>query len=70
MIYLPEADFLSLRLKAESEDRSMAELIRRFIKKELSNSKSSSGALFLKKLAKYKIKGGKKLSRNIDTIYK
>lgn len=69
MIYLPENDYLSLRLLAESEDLSMAEIIRNFIKKGLSKKKIASGATFLKKLASYKVKAGKKLASKIDTIY-
>lgn len=70
MIYLPEIDYLALRLLAESEDRSMAEIIREFVKKGLRLKKTPSGASFLKKLANYKVKGGKKLASKIDTIYK
>lgn len=69
MIYLPETDYLTLRLLAESEDRSMAELIREFVKKGLIKKRFVSGASFLKKLADYKVKGGKKLASKIDTIY-
>lgn len=70
MVYLPENDYFSLRLLAKNEDLSMAEIIRDFIKKGLSRRKIASGASFLKKLANYKVKGGKKLAGKIDTIYK
>lgn len=70
MIYLPETDYINLRLLAESENLSMAELIRDFIKKGLSKKKIASGASFLKKLANYKVKGGRKLAIKVDTIYR
>ena len=70
MIYLPEIDYFALRLAAESENLSMAKLIREFVKKGLKKKKISSGASFLKKLSNYEIKGGKKLASKIDTIYK
>ena len=70
MIYLPENDYFALRLVAESENLSMAKLVREFVKKGLRKRKISSGASFLKKLANYKVKGGKKLASKIDAIYK
>lgn len=70
MIYLPESDYVALRLLAKSEDRSLAELIREFVKRGLTKSKVSSGSSFLKKLVSYRVRGGKKLASKIDLIYK
>ena len=70
MVYLPENDYFSLRLLAEREDISMAEIIREFVKKGLTKRKISSGTSFLKKIASYKVKGGRKLAKKIDIIYR
>lgn len=70
MIYLPENTYLSLRLTAEREERPMAELVRIFVETGLKRKKLPTSYSFLKKIESYKIKGGKKLARKINEIYK
>lgn len=69
MIYLPENDYLALRLLSKSENLSMAEIIRDFVRDKLRETKIPSGASFLKKLSGYKVKGTRNLSRKVDSIY-
>lgn len=69
MVYLPEETYLALRLAAKNRGSSMAKIVRDFVSEGIKKTDFNSGASVLKKLEKYKVKGGKTLSKKIDTIY-